>query len=78
MYGSSSSQSVGSTQPSSYKFEVHAHACISAHFHVLLCCFVSVQVCDSLINIGPIADATVGEPAFLSVSTLCSCACMIN
>ena len=27
-----------------------------------------LQVCDSIVNIGPIADVTLGEPAFVSVS----------
>ena len=26
------------------------------------------QVCDSILNIGPIADATIGTPDFISVS----------
>ena len=28
------------------------------------------EVCDSVLNIGPIVDSTIGEPAFLSVSQL--------
>ena len=29
---------------------------------------MSLQVCDSVVNIGPIADVTLGEPGFVSVS----------
>ena len=32
------------------------------HHHVLIC----PQVCDSILNIGPCANASMGEPAFLS------------
>lgn len=33
-----------------------------------MCACLVVQVCDSVLNIGPIANLTLGEPAFLSVS----------
>uniref|UniRef100_A0A3Q2CZQ8 Cleavage and polyadenylation specific factor 1 n=1 Tax=Cyprinodon variegatus TaxID=28743 RepID=A0A3Q2CZQ8_CYPVA len=34
--------------------------------HLLLRFSVSMQVCDSILNIGPCANASMGEPAFLS------------
>ena len=45
---------------------------------------MTLQVCDSVVNIGPIADVTLGEPGFVSVSgrvdhvILIMCVCVLS
>lgn len=35
-------------------------------------CVISMKVCDSILNVGPIADTTLGSPDFISVSVYIS------
>ncbi len=45
-------------------FYVNVQIFVEGDLRGLFCVFI--QVCDSILNIGPCANASMGEPAFLS------------
>lgn len=64
VYGS---EAQSGTQLATYSFEVREWV-----YYIFICLslndlsFAVLQVCDSILNIGPCANASMGEPAFLS------------